>query len=428
MLTQKAVTPEQLIEALDRQAKTPMVRIGESLRSLGLITPLQLDNALEQQRDCSMPLGQLLVDDGIVSRQDLQTALARKMDYPLVELEKFPIEVEAVKRIGFAVARRLKALPLLVREGRLVIAMEDLAHPKAIEELEFAAQMKVVLVLAPIGSLDAALRNAYEKAGSTMSNQLGHAGTNDTVEYDPGATGKLIESLEREGLEHLRSEDDKQIEQSDNSLVRLINNMIVERTRRASRTSTSRATPGARRCKHPLSQGRLAAALPRAAAQLSQRADRAHQDHVRPRHQRAPQAAGRQDQLREFSPPHRIELRIATIPTNSGLEDVVMRILASAKPIPLDELGPADAQSAGARIRRRAALRLLLCVGPDRLAAKRRRCTRRSATSTCPSARSGRPRIRSRSRNPACARCRSTRRSTGPSRRRCAPSCAPTRT
>src|SRR5690606_14346138 len=41
----------------------------------------------------------------------------------------------------------------------------------------------------------------------------------------------------------------------------------------------------------------------------------------------------------KYSPQHRIELRVATIPTNNGLEDVVMRILASAKPIALDALG-----------------------------------------------------------------------------------------
>jgi type II secretory ATPase GspE/PulE/Tfp pilus assembly ATPase PilB-like protein len=32
----------------------------------------------------------------------------------------------------------------------------------------------------------------------------------------------------------------------------------------------------------------------------------------------------------------RLELRVATIPTNGGLEDVVLRLLASAKPMPLD--------------------------------------------------------------------------------------------
>ena len=34
-----------------------------------------------------------------------------------------------------------------------------------------------------------------------------------------------------------------------------------------------------------------------------------------------------------------IELRVATIPTAAGMEDVVMRILAAGKPIPLDKLG-----------------------------------------------------------------------------------------
>jgi type II secretory ATPase GspE/PulE/Tfp pilus assembly ATPase PilB-like protein len=39
-----------------------------------------------------------------------------------------------------------------------------------------------------------------------------------------------------------------------------------------------------------------------------------------------------------FGPAH-VELRIATVPTTSGLEDVVMRVLAAAKPVSIDELG-----------------------------------------------------------------------------------------
>jgi type II secretory ATPase GspE/PulE/Tfp pilus assembly ATPase PilB-like protein len=37
-----------------------------------------------------------------------------------------------------------------------------------------------------------------------------------------------------------------------------------------------------------------------------------------------------------------IELRVATVPTVGGLEDVVMRILASSKPIPLDKMGMSE--------------------------------------------------------------------------------------
>jgi len=41
-----------------------------------------------------------------------------------------------------------------------------------------------------------------------------------------------------------------------------------------------------------------------------------------------------------------IELRVATIPTAGGLEDIVMRILAAGKPIPLDKLGLSARNSA----------------------------------------------------------------------------------
>ena len=37
--------------------------------------------------------------------------------------------------------------------------------------------------------------------------------------------------------------------------------------------------------------------------------------------------------------PAAVELRVATVPTTGGLEDVVMRVLAAAKPVPMDELG-----------------------------------------------------------------------------------------
>ena len=39
-----------------------------------------------------------------------------------------------------------------------------------------------------------------------------------------------------------------------------------------------------------------------------------------------------------------IELRVATIPTAGGVEDIVMRILAAGEPIPLDKLGLVQTQ------------------------------------------------------------------------------------
>jgi type II secretory ATPase GspE/PulE/Tfp pilus assembly ATPase PilB-like protein len=59
-----------------------------------------------------------------------------------------------------------------------------------------------------------------------------------------------------------------------------------------------------------------------------------------------------------------IELRVATIPTAGGDEDVVMRILASNEPIPVDKLGMNDRNLAEMKRIAQRPYGLILCVGP----------------------------------------------------------------
>ena len=63
-----------------------------------------------------------------------------------------------------------------------------------------------------------------------------------------------------------------------------------------------------------------------------------------------------------------IELRVATIPSQGGVEDIVMRILAAGEPIPIDKLGLSDAQPRrGARTVIEKPYGLFFVLRPDRL-------------------------------------------------------------
>ena len=136
LLSRQVVTPEALMEALDKQASMPMIRIGEALTALGLVSNEQLQDALRQQsQDRSVPLGELLVRMGSITRHDLQTALARKMGYPLVDVNTFPVEPDAVRKLPIAAARRLHAVPLLLRSGKLIVAIEDPSARTALDEI-----------------------------------------------------------------------------------------------------------------------------------------------------------------------------------------------------------------------------------------------------------------------------------------------------
>ena len=66
----------------------------------------------------------------------------------------------------------------------------------------------------------------------------------------------------------------------------------------------------------------------------------------------------------KFVPQYKIELRVATIPTNNGLEDVVMRILASAKPLAAGQDWPECRQPGALERAMERPYGMILCVGP----------------------------------------------------------------
>ncbi|HSQ73020.1 MAG TPA: ATPase, T2SS/T4P/T4SS family, partial [Rubrivivax sp.] len=365
MLGRQVITPVKLEQAIEQQSQMPMVRIGEALLALGFVTPAQLDEALAQQcEDRSVPLGELLVRKGVVSRDDLQQALARKMGYPIVDVTRFPAEPEALTRVPHALATRLVALPLMLRAGRLVVALVDPSRRKALEELEFVAQCAVVPVLASPDALPGAIDRAYDRLG------IGAWLPADGLQFDlarerePHDANQLLATLELNSADQRRSEDEPQIEQSDNSLVRLINQMILEAQAQGVSDIHVECQPGREKVRIRFrkdGQLRPYLELPhtyRAAiiARLKIMCDLDISERRKPQDGKI--------NFGRFQPGARLELRLATIPTNGNLEDAVLRLLASARPLPLDGIGLSPANLAGLKSVMERPYGMLLCVGP----------------------------------------------------------------
>jgi len=368
LVVRHIITTDELSSAIDEQAKMPMVRIGEALTALGYITEAQLEDALVQQKvDRSVALGELLVRKGVVSRQDLQTALARKMGYPLVDVLHFPVEAQAVGRLPYAIASRLPALPLMLHGGRLVVALEDPSQRLSVDEIEFASQCKVVPVLARTGLLLGAIDKAYEKLGSLDFTSHSARDPADAIEFVPEDAGKLLATLEHQHTTEVNKafdEDDRTIEQSDNSLVRLINSMIQEAHTQNVSDIHVETQPGREKVRIRFrkdGQLRPYMELPHTyrnalIARLKIMCDLDISERRKPQDGKI--------NFARFVPSMKLELRVATIPTNNGLEDAVLRLLASAKPLPLDRLNlsPANLEALKAAVSR--PYGMFLCVGP----------------------------------------------------------------
>jgi type II secretory ATPase GspE/PulE/Tfp pilus assembly ATPase PilB-like protein len=363
LLTKQVVTPEQLMEALEQQRNMPLVRVGDALQQLGMVTAEQVREAVQEQaQDRNVPLGEILIRMGAVSREDVQVALARKMGYPVVDIAKFPIEPDAVRKVPVAVAQRLQCIPLMVRDGRLVVALNDPARRRtAVDEIEFVSQSKVLPVLAITESIDDELRRVYGSgtvadAGGTENAALAGA------ELDADKV-RLLESLEKDVVADQATED-RPIEQSDNSLVKLINTLILEAHGQKVSDIHIEASPGKEKIKIRFRQDgvlRTHLELPHTyrnalVARIKIMCDLDIAERRKPQDGKI--------NFSRFAAGHKIELRVATIPTHSGCEDVVMRILASAKPIPLDKLGLSPYNSKHLKLAMERPYGMVLCVGP----------------------------------------------------------------
>ena len=195
--------------------------------------------------------------------------------------------------------------------------------------------------------------------------QTGGADGVPAIEFQLTGTGELIEQLEREGAQRPGGfDEDAAIEQSDNSLVRLINSMIVEAHSQGvsdihvecpagrEKVRIRFRKDGLMRPYLELPPGYRSALI----ARLKIMCDLDISERRKPQDGKI--------NFGKFVQGLRLELRVATIPTSGGLEDAVLRLLQGSKPLPLDKLGLSEANLA--RVREAAArpYGMLLCAGP----------------------------------------------------------------
>lgn len=359
---------EQLDLAIQHQEKQPILKLGEALMELELITEEQLSTALlKQKENRKTPLGQILIEMGIVDESVLKGALAKKLGIPYVGLAKFNFDLNAVRLISVAHARKYGLMPLCMHEGALVVAFEDPLNSKAAEEIRFLTQLKILPVMASHEDIQLAITKHY--AGQIDDKYaVAHASTSTHGEYEFHTSASA--DVKIDDLASKLFNEDRGIEltfepiaESDNTLVQLVNKMILDAYTDGISDIHIETYPGKKNTRVRFRKdGTLADYLEipfnfrdaiisriKIMAQLDISTRRKPQD-------------GKID-FQHFGPA-KLELRVATIPTTGGLEDIVMRVLAPAKPVPVENLGLAPDILASLKLQMERPYGLILVCGP----------------------------------------------------------------
>lgn len=291
------------------------IRLGDLLVQEGLISASELNAALSEQKQTGRKLGTTLITMGLVTEHEMLQLLSTHFKVPLIDLDDYPINPNAVKQLPEIQARRYRALVIDDKGEALLVAMTDPADLTAVDNLSDALSKPVELAVVSEAQLFAAYDTFYRKTEeiASFAQELAEEyDTDDEFNLDLGhedeqdtAVARLLQSIFEDAVQAKAS--DIHIEPDENQLRirQRVDGMLQETL---------------------IPEKNIASALVlrlklMAGLDISEK--------------RLPQDGRTQVRVKG----HRIDVRLSTMPVQSG-ESVVMRLLdQSAGLLTLEETG-----------------------------------------------------------------------------------------
>ena len=172
-------------------------KLGELLVRENLITPVQLQQALEKQKKEGGRLGANLTRLGFLKEEDLADFLSKQFGVPSINLSEFEIDPEVIKMVPEEQAKKHMLIPINRAGATLVMAMADPSNMFAISDIEFLTGYKVEVVVAPENAIGEAIARYYSQAQSNLDDMLGDFEGMDVALGEDGDEEVDVSDLEK---------------------------------------------------------------------------------------------------------------------------------------------------------------------------------------------------------------------------------------
>jgi type II secretory ATPase GspE/PulE/Tfp pilus assembly ATPase PilB-like protein len=326
-------------------------RLGEVLIEAGLAEPADIEFALaEQRKRGGKRIGQILVELNLITELDLSNTLAKKFQLPFVDLDHCSVNLSALEELPRDFIEKNRILPLDSDAKSITVAMSDPLAIDAIDGVRRHAHKQVNEVVVTPSQLERYIPNYLDQLDTSKR-------ANEMEVILKGLAADDIQALA-----DVEQNETSGVKESDNSIIKLANQIVIDAYRRGAsdihiepngkeRTVTVRFRVDGDCVAYQEipSTYRLPLVARFKIMALLDIAER-----------RKPQDGKIRFRVGE----KQIELRVATIPTVNNNEDIVLRILAASKPMPLDTMGLSALNLSALKEVVRKPYGLILCVGP----------------------------------------------------------------
>jgi MSHA biogenesis protein MshE len=129
------------------QKTSKTLLLGAALLQHGLVTQEKLDEALAENKRTGRMLGRVLLDMGIVTEEQIARAMSTQLGVPYVDLRRYEINPDTVKKLTEVQARRFRAVILEERSDTFVVGMVDPTDLRAQDELSLALKRPIEVAM-----------------------------------------------------------------------------------------------------------------------------------------------------------------------------------------------------------------------------------------------------------------------------------------
>jgi type IV pilus assembly protein PilB len=220
-------------------------KLGEILVRENLLTPQQLREALDYQREHGGRLGFNLVKLGLVSDDMVTAVLSRQYGVPSVNLDLFEVDPAVLRLIPREVAEKYSVLPLSRVGATLTLAMVDPTNVFAMDDIKFMTGLNIEPVVVSEAGVQEAIEHYYAQTREIELSSLvdvavagGSNGNGNGGGFQMGADAVSLDHLDfdEEGASDVQViDEDDEIDvtslarmSEDAPVVRLVNVLLVD--------------------------------------------------------------------------------------------------------------------------------------------------------------------------------------------------------
>ncbi|MEW6260264.1 MAG: GspE/PulE family protein [Thermodesulfobacteriota bacterium] len=285
-----------------------------------LITLKELEKAIVEARQRKEPVETVLIRQYKIEKKHILTSMSRFYKLPAVEYTPhYVIPGELIARVKPAFLKNNVWVPLKMEDGHVVIAIDN---PRDLQKIDM---IKSIFKTDPL-KFSVALEEDIHQFITLFTNE----------EKDTGRIDDILSRLQADVTEY--EETEQSVGEEDSAVVQLVNKIILDAYSRKASDIHIEPYPGKESVQVrfrvdgqcytyqtiPYNYRNALVSRIKIMADLDIAERRKPQDG--------------KIKFKKYGGKD-IELRVATVPTQGGLEDVVMRILAAGEPIPLDKMG-----------------------------------------------------------------------------------------